>query len=42
MENDRLSRSGMLLPDNSRAWGCPQRCIQGPDEFDRVFLTGKD
>ena len=42
MEAKPLNRSEMLLPDNSRAWGCPQRYIQGPDEFDNVFIYGKE
>ncbi len=28
--NDGMSRGSMLLPDTSRAFGCPQRYIQGP------------
>lgn len=35
-------RSELMLPDISRAWGCPQRYIQGPDEFDNVFRYGRE
>ncbi len=36
------SRKDMLLPDTSRAFGCPQRYIQGPGEFKNVFVYGKE
>ena len=32
----------MLLPDTSRAFGCPQRYIQGPGEFNHVFEYGRE
>lgn len=38
----QLSRSGMLLPDTSRGFGCPQRYIQGPGEFNNVFKYGRE
>lgn len=36
------SRKDMLLPDTSRAFGCPQRYIQGPGEFRHVFDYGRE
>ena len=36
------SRKDMLLPDTSRAFGCPQRYIQGPGEFQHVFDYGRE
>ncbi len=36
------SRKDMLLPDSSRAFGCPQRYIQGPGEFSHVFEYGRE
>ncbi len=36
------SRKDMLLPDSSRAFGCPQRYIQGPGEFNHVFEYGRE
>lgn len=38
----QLSRSGMLLPDTSRAFGCPQRYIQGIGEFNNIFKYGRE
>lgn len=38
----QLSRSGMLLPDTSRGFDCPQRYIQGPGEFNNVFKYGRE
>lgn len=40
--NDGMSRGSMLLPDTSRAFGCPQRYIQGPGEFKNVFRYGSE
>lgn len=40
--SEQLSRSGMLLPDTSRGFGCPQRYIQGPGEFLNVFRYGRE
>ena len=36
------SRKDRLLPDSSRAFGCPQRYIQGPGEFRNVFVYGSE
>ena len=36
------TRKDMLLPDSSRAFGCPQRYIQGPGEFRHVFEYGSE
>ena len=37
-----ISRKDMLLPDTSRAFGCPQRYIQGPGEFQHIFDYGRE
>lgn len=39
-ESPALNRSGMLLPDISRGFSCPQRYIQGPGEFKNIFSYG--
>lgn len=36
-ENAALCRSQMLLPNSSRAYGCPQKYIQGAGEFNNLF-----
>ena len=35
-----FEKKNMLLPDTSRAFGCPQRYIQGYREFQNVFRYG--
>lgn len=42
MQSPAISRKDRLLPDTSRAFGCPQRYIQGPGEFQNVFSYGKE
>lgn len=38
--NENRTRSDILLPNNSRAFGCPQKYIQGAGEFNNVFAYG--
>lgn len=42
MQIPEKSRKDMLLPDTSRAFGCPQRYIQGPYEFQNIFVYGQE
>lgn len=35
-----MNRSGVLLQDTSRGYGCPQKYIQGPGELANIFAYG--
>ena len=39
-KDQTLCRQNMLLESTSRAYECPQKYIQGPDEFRNVFAYG--
>lgn len=38
--SENRTRNDILLPDTSRGFGCPQKYIQGANEFNNVFAYG--